>query len=270
MDVADVARRGVVAGAAPAPLAERVLGLQRTAGNRAVARMLASGSARELVLARDKVNERVTEVTKPDSKKKVDWSAYYDVEFDEDRQTCWATVKIRLNPDGDISDEDISWTKVGVLSRFALLWDERFSFHEHRKILSDRDWVFRPQIQFVGRGVAHELVNLHSGVGQSQRTEWFLMKPGPVEIDGKSFTISSNYAEIEHAHEVSHQLGLLDEYISGDVPGREVYSDHSLMGDYPNEGVEQVSLKPRHGQRIADLIGRAADKDLTSTMVRNN
>ena len=42
--------------------------------------------------------------------------------------------------------------------------------------------------------------------------------------------------ECVYAHEISHQMGLLDEYASDSAPKRKVYDDHSIMGDYVNEG----------------------------------
>ena len=46
----------------------------------------------------------------------------------------------------------------------SLLWDGRFSFHEHRSVWADRDWLFRPGIEFVdSSSEAHEVVKLHPG-----------------------------------------------------------------------------------------------------------
>jgi hypothetical protein len=245
--------------------ADRVLALQRTVGNRAVARMIAA-SAPRVSVARDTttVDEFVKEET--DTAENVTWHASFDVDFDEDKKTCWATIKIQLVPDGGISTDDLNWTKIGVISRFSLLWDSRYSFHEHRRILADRDWLFRPQIEFVDSG-AHEVVHLHPGKGASKRREWYLMK-GEINAADPSKSVPQNYAEVEHAHEVSHQMGLLDEYEDIHVKDRKTYTDHSLMGDYANEGIDKVTLAPRHGERMAKIIGRATDKALTSRMVK--
>ena len=32
-------------------------------------------------------------------------------------------------------------------------------------------------------------------------------------------------------------------------------TDHSIMGDYVNEGLAEAEAKPRHGDRLAGLIG---------------
>jgi hypothetical protein len=68
--------------------------------------------------------------------------------------------------------------------------------------------------------------------------------------------------EYVYAHEISHQMGLLDEYASDYAPSRKVYDDHSIMGDYVNEGLQKAEAKLRHGERLAAMIGAATDKDL--------
>jgi hypothetical protein len=68
--------------------------------------------------------------------------------------------------------------------------------------------------------------------------------------------------EYVYAHEMSHQMGLLDEYASDSAPKRKVYDDHSIMGDYVNEGLREAEAKLRHGERLAAMISAATDKDL--------
>lgn len=218
------------------------------------------------VARRTKVTEFVKEET--DTADNFTNTASFDVDFDEDAKTCWATIKIKLAPDSGISDDDIEWTKIGVISRFSLLWDSRFSLHEHRTFLADRDWLFRPRIEFVNSG-AHEVVDLHLGKGQSSKRNWYVMK-GEVNASDPTQSVPWGYAEVEHAHEASHQMGLLDEYEDVHVKARQVFTDHSLMGDYANEGYDKVKLHPRHGERMATIIGKATDKALVSTMVRSN
>jgi hypothetical protein len=54
----------------------------------------------------------------------------------------------------------------------------------------------------------------------------------------------------------------VDEYADVTVPDRKVYDDHSIMGDYYNEGIEQATAKLRHGERLAAIIGASTGKDL--------
>jgi hypothetical protein len=242
--VAPTSARAGSATTAPTTNAQHLLAMQRTAGNRAVARM-AGGSPRA-VLARDTttVSKFVKEETT--TAENVTWTASFDVEFNEDTKICWLTINVKLVPDAGVSKEDVTNTQIGVLSRFSLLWDSKFTLHEHRSVWADRDWLLRTQVKFVDTG-QHITIRLHPGKGADNRQNWYAGTP-----------------EQTHAHELSHQMGLLDEYADVTVPDRKVYTDHSIMGDYYNEGITQVEAKLRHGQRLASMIGTATDKNLTA------
>lgn len=241
-----VAETPTTAAASPAtmPLTQygQVLALQRAAGNRAVAQMIAQGAA----IARDTttVEKYIREETTGTDD--VSWTARFNVTFDADASTptCWLTINVKLNPDGGITEDEIRDTRIRVRSRFSLLWDSKFILHEHRTILSDRDWLLRPEVKFVDKD-QHLTVNLHKGKGADNRQNWYLESP-----------------EHTYAHEISHQMGLLDEYANDSVPNRKVYTDHSIMGDYYAEGMAEAEAKLRHGERLASLIGAATDKDL--------
>ena len=222
----------------------QVLALQRAAGNRAVAQMIAEGAAiaRETTTVQEYIREE------SNSTDDTTWTAKFDVTFDEDASTptCWLTIKTKLNPGAGVSDDDVTQTRIRVRSRFSLLWDSKFILHEHRTIRSDRDWLLRPEVKFVDSG-QHLTVNLHAGRGNDDRQNWYMGSP-----------------EYVYAHEVSHQMGLLDEYASDSAPKRKVYDDHSIMGDYVNEGLAEAEAKLRHGERLAKLIGDDTDKELTA------
>jgi hypothetical protein len=234
--------------AAPAtlPLTQhgQVLALQRTVGNRAVAQMIAEGAAvaREPTTVEKYVRE---ETTGTDN---VTWTAKFDVSFDTDVETptCWLTINAKLVGGAGVTDDDLQMCKMRVRSRFNLLWDSKFILHEHRTILSDRDWLLRPDVKFVDKG-QHLTITLHKGRGADNRQNWYTESP-----------------EYTYAHEISHQMGLLDEYANDSVPDRKVYTDHSLMGDYYTEGMTEATVKLRHGERLAALIGAATDKNLTA------
>ena len=238
-----VADRATVA-PATTPLTQysQVLALQRTAGNRAVANMIAQGAA----IARDTTT--VSKYIREESNSTDDttWTAKFNVRFDEDASppTCWLEINTKLNPGAGVSDDDVRMTKMRVRSKFSRLWGSKFILHEHRTILSNRDWLLRPSVEFVDSG-QHLTVNLHAGRGNDDRQNWYM---------------GSN--EFVYAHEMSHQMGLLDEYASDSAPKRAVHTDHSIMGDYVNEGLQEAESKLRHGERLAWLIGDATDKDL--------
>ena len=159
----------------------------------------------------------------------------------------WLTIKVKLNPDGGITEDDLTHFRIRVRSRFSLMWDSKFIFHEHRTWpWSDRDWLVRPEVKFVDSG-QHLTVSLHKGKGADNRQNWW--------IDSPDYT---------HVHEVSHQMGLLDEYADVTVPGRKVYDDHSIMGDYYTEGMTEATAKGRHGDRLARSSALQVDKDLKS------
>jgi hypothetical protein len=240
-----VAETATAVAPATLPLTQQgqVLALQRTAGNRAVAQMIAQGAAiaREPTTVEKFIREKTT------GAEDVTWNAKFDVSFDTEVETptCWLTINVKLNPDG-ATDDDLQMAKMRVRSRFSLLWDSKFILHEHRTILSDRDWLLRPEVKFVDSG-QHLTITLHKGRGADNRQNWYTESP-----------------EYTYAHEISHQMGLLDEYANDSVPDRKVYTDHSLMGDYYTEGMTEASVKLRHGERLASLIGAATDKNLTA------
>ena len=227
--------------ALPLTPAGRILALQRSAGNRAVAQLLARADTTT-------VTKHVREETT--GAENVNWDASFDVSFDEDASTptMWLTIKVKLNPDAGITDDDLTHFRIAVRSRFSLMWDSKFIFHEHRTILSDRDWLVRPEVKFVDSD-QHLTVSLHKGKGADNRQNWYYDSP-----------------DYTHVHEVSHQMGLLDEYADVSVPNRKVYDDHSIMGDYYKEGMTEATAKARHGERLASIIGAAVDKKLTSKL----
>jgi len=224
----------------PLSQAGHVLALQRAAGNRAVAQLLARADTTT-------VTKHVREETT--GAENVNWDASFDVSFDEDASTptMWLTIKVKLDPEGGITEDEVKHFRINVRSRFSLMWDSEFIFHEHRTWpWSDRDWLVRPEVKFVDSG-QHLTVSLHKGKGADNRQNWYIGSP-----------------DYTHVHEVSHQMGLLDEYADVTVPSRTVYDDHSIMGDYYKEGMTEATAKPRHGERLAAIIGAQVGKDLKS------
>ena len=63
-------------------------------------------------------------------------------------------------------------------------------------------------------------------------------------------------SETTIAHESAHVLlGAHDEYADAQAPAsRQVFTDHSLMGNYPSEGEAQAELKPRHFGALVRLV----------------
>ena len=63
------------------------------------------------------------------------------------------------------------------------------------------------------------------------------------------------------AHELSHQLGLLDEYEDlRRSPFRRTYKDNSLLADFHAEGSEKASIKPRHVEQLGKDVDAARSR----------
>ena len=97
---------------------------------------------------------------------------------------------------------------------------------------------------------AHLQVMGHKGEGRADQLNWYVQSDPTV-----------------HAHELGHQLGLLDEYVDSSTVHRNsdsspgVYNDRSLMGDFWTTDAHgnvvahpDTALKPRHLNRLGKDI----------------
>jgi len=213
------------------PAAARALELQRTAGNRAVGRWLARADVEVRGTTRQPRTGRLGAFEGP---------VRFDVDFSG--LEAIATVKIRLVPDHDVTQAEADAVKARAEATFMALWDERFIIEDNT---THERYFLRTRVQWVDSG-QHVRVRLRSGDHDIDQTNW-----------------SVGDESIEFAHEISHTLGLLDEYVDPTVVARRtptspgVFQDHSLMGNYFTEGIAQAEVKLRSGQTVADFIGRA-------------
>jgi len=224
--------------ATPAPGSdrERILALQHSAGNRAVGRWL-SGPERRLARQRQTVRHGMREagvVGQPD----VAWTASYDVEFTDGE--CIVTVFAAFNRDADVTEAQENTMRRQARRAIERIWDNRFELEDQ-----DSGEVFPLRFRFVKvTRRPHVTINVHSGNGTDDVENWFI---------GSSAT--------DHAHEFGHQIAMYDEYVDANVANRAtaaspgVRTDHSIMGDYPNEGVPRARARLRHGRRLARHIG---------------
>jgi hypothetical protein len=112
----------------------------------------------------------------------------------------------------------------------------------------------RVNVEFVSKK-PHVSIQLRQGAKEDNRRIWFVGSPA-----------------ITRAHELAHQLGLLDEKLDPafenrkDVKSPGVFQDNSIMGDYPREGAEKAAAKLRHGESIIAEVGKAFGKKLTVRM----
>ena len=157
------------------------------------------------------------------------------------------TIKVRLEPraGAPIADAQVAGVRDSVHAGVDKFWNTG------KNRLPNGDHV-RVNVEFVGAGeAAHLTVDLQPGKGRADQTHWFLEDLGTVQ-----------------AHELGHQLGLLDEYIDaktvnrGNASAPGVTNDKSLMGNFwAGEGVVTAGteVKQRHWDQIGGDITGARD-----------
>jgi hypothetical protein len=243
-----VAPDTIVGDAPPRTLEAHVRSLQRSAGNRAVSDLLRSGrlggaAHRDLARAPTRVSFNISEPRVGGGT----YGTHAGFDVDIDGNEIVVTQKVRLIPDRDVTPAEVTAVKSAAESAFLSMWDNRFIFTDASR---NEQLFLRVRVQWV-TSRAHNSVRLHMGQGRMNSRNW---------VTG---TTASPVRPIRYAHELSHLMGLLDEYQDATAVNRRtatssgVHEDHSLMGDYPNEGYDTAEVKLRHGQKVADRVGRA-------------
>ena len=225
-------------------LEARVRALQRTAGNRAVTELARSGrlrgAPRGLARAPATISFNISEP-------RVGGGTYashagYDVDIDG--INIVVNQKVRLIPDADVTPEELAAVQSAAATAFLAMWDNRFIFADAAR---NEQLFLRVHVEWVTSG-EHNSVRLHRGQGRMNSGSW---------------VTGATTRPIRYAHELSHLMGLLDEYQDATAVNRQtatspgVHDDHSLMGDYPNEGYATAEVKLRHGQLVATRVGPA-------------
>ena len=219
--------------------------LQRSVGNRAVSELVRSGRLR--TAPRQALARAPTRVSFNISEPRVGGGTYashagYDVDIDGIE--IIVTQKVRLLRNADVTDEELAAVKSAAETAFVAMWDNRFIFTDASR---NEQLFLRVRVQWVTSG-QNNTVRLHKGQGRMNAGKWVT---GAVA------------RPVRYAHELSHLMGLLDEYQDATAVRRRtatssgVHEDHSLLGDYPNEGYDTAEVKLRHGQSVADRVGRA-------------
>jgi hypothetical protein len=228
----------------------RLLALQSTAGNRAVGRLLA------------RVPSQVN-INRPERRtggRSYSGRARYEVDFTP--LECMLTIRVRLVPDANVTQVQTDAVKAETEREFLRLWDNKFYLDEtvtgrlpfiDPRATSTERFFLRVRVLFVNSG-QHVRVRLSRGPGRNNETHWY----------------ATGSIAMARAHELSHTLGLNDEYIDSSVPRRRnatapgVFDDHSLLGNYYTEGVANAEVKLRHGQQLAADISRATRRRFTA------
>ncbi|MGK3995858.1 hypothetical protein [Sorangium sp. So ce1024] len=180
----------------------------------------------------------------------------YQVRFHSDGVTE-IRIPVHLEPGKNVSPADLARVR-----RNAQLGVDRYYAGRHRVPGPDgRPGLLRVELDFVDDPSAAQLrVKVKAGDGPAFQNQWY--------VEGDPTT---------HAHEITHQLGLVDEYVDHGPHGFKaaaratpaspgVFTDHGLMGNYwiPGSPVPTVDprthVPPRYIRRIlADIqAARAA------------
>ena len=225
-------------GPSVAPTATRVLALQRAAGNRATARAVA--------LMRAPKEVAVTRSDPP-----YGWTANFSADLAGSE--CAIVIRAKIARDADVTEAEETAVKAQTKTEFIRIWDSKFVFVDEGWFWDD-EYAVRVKIEYVDKD-EHVVIALHKGSGHDNRRNWYVAS-----------------SATDRAHELGHQLGLLDEYIDPKVENRKdasapgVHTDNSIMGNYPVEGAAKAEAKLRHGQSIAAEVGRVHGKTLTVRM----
>jgi len=240
------------------PSPERLLQLQRTIGNRGVARLLSRSPSQAGQVSQNVEEALINPSTEGETT--FHWTANYDFEITDD--AIYGIVKLGMDVFPGVSSDEATTARQDARKEFQRLFNGKFDvvedgvFGATRRLYLGMNWILSPT-----DGTPHATVSLAPGPPttseQTSRSLWHVAEPATV-----------------HAHETAHLFGLLDEYVDLNVRDRSstakagVREDHSIMGAYPTEGVSQAEMKDRHALRIAEMILKAAGKAATKLTVK--
>jgi hypothetical protein len=240
------------------PVTTRVLDLQHAAGNRAVGYLL---RRKKDPIDKGRVSQEVEEELlgmSPEGETKVHWTSTYGFEITDDEVI--GIVKLKMSVHAGVTETQASEARQGARKEFQRLLDGKFKVVETGTIYDTRR-TLRLAIDWVDDADdAHAVVQLHPGPPTTSegtdKSNWHVEEP-----------------HIVHAHETAHLFGLLDEYVESAVKGRahagdaNVFTDNSIMGAYPTEGVTKAAMKDRHALRIAKMIYAASNRPTSNLKV---
>jgi len=174
------------------------------------------------------------------------WDSAYSLEISGDDVII--TVRANINPDAGVTAAEIEQTKENTRREFRRYFDQRFTLQSS----DGNSYMLHVDIEYVDSG-EDLVINLHSGAGHDNLSNWF---------------VASN--PIDRAHEMGHQIGLLDEYVDTATTSRAtnaspgVQTDNSIMGNYYNEGIRDADVRERHGTQLATDITSATGRNFTA------
>ncbi|MBV9999731.1 MAG: hypothetical protein JO015_11545 [Verrucomicrobia bacterium] len=143
-------------------------------------------------------------------------------------------LRLQLRPWPGVTSAGLDQVRHETERAVAHYFDQRFIVEQE----SGRQRPVRVQVEFVASDPDLS-VAVHAGFGRDNLQHWFV-----------------DSGVIVRAHEVGHAFGLKDEYVDPLAANRAttgtagVFQDHSLMGDFQQEGIALAELKPRHALEI--------------------
>ncbi len=144
-------------------------------------------------------------------------------------------VRIRLNPDSDVSAADLVIQRGVWEDAIETAWTGRFPIRRVNGSCDCEEYRLMVDVQWVESG-EHHTVRIESGSGRANLGRWFIESTGGTA-----------------AHEVGHMLGYVDEYPDEECPDREVTGDDSIM-----QSSQSGTVRPRHYVRFAEWISAVA------------
>jgi hypothetical protein len=121
------------------------------------------------------------------------------------------TVRIRLNPDADVTAAEIAALQAVWEPGIEARWSNRFTVNRSSGDCGCPSYPVRVDVQFVNSG-QHHTVRVRRAPARAYMTTGERADAGG-----------------EGSHEVGHMLGLADEYADANCPNRVVATDNSIM-----------------------------------------
>ena len=164
------------------------------------------------------------------------WAASYRAVVDPGRVAL--VLRLQLLPRPGVTSAGLAQVQRETQKAVAQYFDHRFLVEEG----SGAQRPVQVRVEFVTSDPDLSVV-VHAGAGRDNLQHWFV-----------------DSGVIARAHEVGHAFGLKDEYVDPLAASRAtegsagVYRDHSLMGDFQQEGLALAELKPRHAVDIVRVL----------------
>ncbi|MBN1183398.1 MAG: hypothetical protein JXB49_13990 [Bacteroidales bacterium] len=159
------------------------------------------------------------------------WTASYRVDFDSRKCVLNVTVRIKLDPDNDITDEEVQNAMNRWEPAIENAWTNQFPIELKDGDCSCKAYTLNVDVQFVETN-EHHTVRIERGPGRANMTRWFHDSTGGTA-----------------AHEVGHMFGNVDEYPADECPNRVVTNDGSIM-----RSSQTGSVRERHYEQFIDWI----------------